>query len=375
MVEKKYEYVTRSLTWEGKRYKVRGKTEQEAADKLAELKAGLKRGEIAVGAESTVDRWFREWFDLYKRPAGLTAKSLRNYEQKYRIYIQPKIGRMKLKDVKPVHLQRVLNESAGMSKSHLTMLRLTMTEMFSRARKDHLLVWDPSEDLILPDYTVSARRSITEEERAAIMEVAKTHRAGLWVLTMLYAGLRPGETVPLIWKDVDFKQNELHIYKAAESGTGAVKGPKTPSGVRDIPIHPELRQRLLAARGGPLEPVFTNTQGGRLNETNIRRMWGTFKKAVDIYMGAKVYRNQVIESVVAHDLTPYCLRHTFCTDLQRAGVPINVAKELMGHADITVTANIYTHKDQAVLHRNMKKLSKTSGTKGGTKNEAKVENR
>lgn len=63
---------------------------------------------------------------------------------------------------------------------------------------------------------------------------------------------------------------------------------------------------------------------------------------------------------VADDLTPYCLRHTFCTDLQRAGVPINVAKELMGHADIQTTANIYTHRDQGTLHGNMALLDGTS---------------
>lgn len=48
-------------------------------------------------------------------------------------------------------------------------------------------------------------------------------------------------------------------------------------------------------------------------------------------------------SVVASDFVPYCLRHTFCTDLQKKGMPINVAKYLMGHSDISVTANIYTH--------------------------------
>ena len=44
----------------------------------------------------------------------------------------------------------------------------------------------------------------------------------------------------------------------------------------------------------------------------------------------------------ASDLVPYCLRHTYCTDLQDAGVPINVAKYLMGHEDISTTGNIYT---------------------------------
>jgi integrase len=44
----------------------------------------------------------------------------------------------------------------------------------------------------------------------------------------------------------------------------------------------------------------------------------------------------------AADLRPYCLRHTYGTDLQDADVPINVAKYLMGHEDIATTGNIYT---------------------------------
>ena len=362
----KYNYIRRSITWEGKRYEVYGKTEREAADKLAALKASLKRGERTVGANSTVDRWYREWFELYKKPAGLTPKSLGMYEEKYRLYIQPRIGKMKLKDVKDVHLQRILNEEAGKSRSHVNKIRLVMKELFSRARKSHLIIWDPSEDLVLPVTTQGSHRSITEEERAAILEVAKTHRAGLWVLTMLYAGLRPGETMPLIWKDIDFKANEIRIYKAAESGTGSVKDPKTEAGFRDIPIHTDLLWRLKEARGSPLEPVFVNMRGAALDHKAMRRMWDSFKRELDIHMGAKLYRNKIVESVVAEDLTPYCLRHTFCTDLQRAGVPINVAKELMGHSDISITAGIYTHRDQAVLHRNMAKLS--SAGKGAVKN-------
>ena len=77
---------------------------------------------------------------------------------------------------------------------------------------------------------------------------------------------------------------------------------------------------------------------------------------MDLRMGAEVENGKIVRHAIAPDLTPYCLRHTFCTDLQRAGVPINVAKELMGHASIAVTANIYTHRDQGVLHSNMARL-------------------
>ena len=90
-----------------------------------------------------------------------------------------------------------------------------------------------------------------------------------------------------------------------------------------------------------------------------------FKRDLDIQMGAKLERNKIIKSVVAPDLTPYCLRHTYCTDLQRAGVPINIAKELMGHADIQTTANIYTHKDNDTLHRWVAVMDGTGGKDGG----------
>ncbi len=47
--------------------------------------------------------------------------------------------------------------------------------------------------------------------------------------------------------------------------------------------------------------------------------------------------------VVAPDLVPYCLRHTYCTDLQAKGIPLKTASYLMGHSSIKVTADIYTH--------------------------------
>lgn len=54
--------------------------------------------------------------------------------------------------------------------------------------------------------------------------------------------------------------------------------------------------------------------------------------------------------LVADDLVPYDLRHTFCIDLQDAGVSINVAKELMGHSSIELTARIYTHYTEKSLN-------------------------
>lgn len=354
------EYIRKTARFNGKRYEATGKTELEAMTKLAEKLAAAKRGEEVVGGSMTVNAWYKQWKELYKEPKGLTAKSMGMYDEKFNKYIKPKIGSMKLRDVKDVHLQRILNGQAGKSASHVKKLRMVMQEMFKRARQSRLIVYDPAELLELPATTERKRRSITEAERAAILAVAETHRAGLWILTLLYTGMRPGETVALNWADVDFENNEIHVHAAKESGSTTIKGPKTAAGVRDIPIHANLLPKLLAAKGKAFAPIFQTKAGIRHNENSLRRMWTGFLRQLDIYMGAEMYRNQIVLSVVADDLTPYCLRHTFCTDLQKAGVPLNVAKELMGHADIQTTANIYTHKDNVTLHSGISLLDGTS---------------
>ena len=356
----------KTARYNGKKYSARGKTELEALQKLAEKLAAAKRGEEIINAGMTVDAWFKEWKATYKDPKGLTSKSLGMYEEKYRIYIKPAIGYMKLRDVRDIHLQQILNGQAGKSVSHVKKVRIVLQELFRRARQSRLIPYDPAELLELPQAKENHRRSITDEERKAILAVAETHRSGLWILTLLYTGMRPNETAALIWNDVDFDNNEIHVHAAKESGSNVIKGPKTAAGVRDIPIHSALLPRLLKAKGAPLSPVFPTGAGNFQNENSLRRLWTGFKRDLDIYMGAETKRNKIIKHAVADDLVPYCLRHTFCSDLQKAGVPINVAKELMGPADIQTTANIYTHKDNETLHKSIALLD-GSGAKSGAK--------
>lgn len=353
--QKKYEYIRKTATINGKRVEAYGKTEREATLKLAEKIETIRRGEELVSGSMTVNAWFEEWMKTYKEPKGLTAKSLGMYREKYRLHIRPRIGNMKLKDVSAVHLQRILNGQKGASESHVKKIRMVLRELFRRARQSRLILYDPSETLELPAVKSGQRRSVTDEERAAILKVARTHKRGLWILTLLYTGMRPGESAALTWDDMDFTRREIHIRGARESGTRLVKTPKTPSGVRDIPIHAQLLPLLQSASDQKHQSnlVFPGYAGKLADDRTLRRWWLSFRRAVDLELGAETYRNQITKSALSPGLTLYCLRHTFATDLQRAGVPINIAKELMGHSSISVTANVYTHRDNAVLHSNM----------------------
>lgn len=354
-------YIIKTKRYNGKQYKAYGTTEAEALEKLGEMIASAKRGEELINGSMTVNAWYKQWFETYKKPKNSTAKSLGMYDEKYDKYIKPAIGRMKLRDVRDVHLQKILNSQAGMSESHVKKVRSVLQQMFRRARQSRLIVYDPAELLELPAYSKNTRRSITEAERSAILAVAQTHRSGLWIQTLLYTGMRPGETAALTWADIDFSNNEIHVRAAKESGThNNIKAPKTEAGVRIIPIHAKLLPLLQAAPRHKSGYVFVTGAGNPQNENSLRRLWTGFKRDLDIAMGAKLERNKIVESKVAPDLVPYCLRHTFCTDLQDAGVPLNVAKELMGHSDIQTTANIYTHRSKSSIHRGMQLLDGTA---------------
>ena len=75
-----------------------------------------------------------------------------------------------------------------------------------------------------------------------------------------------------------------------------------------------------------------------------------------------MYRNQLIPPYpLADDFVPYDLRHTYCTDLQKKGIDIRTAQYLMGHSDISLTANIYTHADNSTILETAKLINIAEG--------------
>ena len=340
--------------YEGKKYTGCGKNQREAMKSLQKKVADAKSGNTVLNKNTTVRAWAETWLDTYKKEADITAKSYANIKGKINNAVVKQIGAMRLKDVKDAHLQKIMNDQAGMSLSHVTKLRQYMKEMFRKAVKSHLIAYNPADDLELPKAADKKRRALTPAEREAVLKTAEIHEGGLWVKTMLYCGLRPGETIALQWRDVDLTAKTIRIHQALESGSrGTIKGPKSDAGYRTVPIPDHLVADFKAAEGEPLDWIFTQrlpeNRGKRHTESSLRCLWRSFARAMDISLGAEVYRNEIVESKLSRDLVPYVMRHTYGTDLQAAGVPINIAKYLMGHADIATTANIYTHENDDMI--------------------------
>jgi len=240
----------------------------------------------------------------------------------------------------------------GCSKTYIKKVANTLHQMFERAKSNKLILENPAIDLELPEAEDGTHRAITDFERDITIKVAEYHRGGLWVLTLLYCGLRPSEAARLDGRHLDFECRRIIVEGAVKKKGNRLGKAKTESGNRIIPMPSVLEQKYKDLKRGPFEPVFQNEKGGRLSKTNMRILWNNFKREMNIIAGCEVYRNQVLPPYrIAADLVPYCYRHTFCTDLEAAGVSINEASRLMGHKDIKITSRIYTHYSQESFDR------------------------
>lgn len=328
--------VRKSFTFEGKRYFVRGKTETDAIIKMTNKIRDLEEGKVMLCGNMTVKDWYTEYLKTYRvRGKDITQK---NYMYKMNRHVIGAIGDLPLKSVKPLHCQRVLNQLEGYSTDLINKVSQGMFALFRKAVVNKLIIENPCEELEKPSGTKKKRRSITKLERNCILQVADTDQRFLLYLFMLFCGCRPSEAASIRGMDIDRDKRLMKIIAT-----------KTGNKERLVPI-PDYLYNRIPSDLNPFTPIITNTVGKKLDESGRQHLWNTFKRQLNIAAGCNMYRNKLVPPYpIADDLVPYCLRHTFCTDLQKAGVDIRVAQYLMGHASITMTANIYTHIDEEAI--------------------------
>lgn len=330
-MSKSYKY-TLDFRYEGTRYKVRADTKEELYQKKAEKLIELREQSRILTPSTTVDKWANTAYDTYK----MHVKGLPEMKLRYNKYIHPAIGRIPISKVTSVQCQNILNGCSGMSYSHLDKLRQELKFIFVSALDNELIRKNPAARLKLPEYIKGSRRSITENEREHLYAVYEQYPPFLLFIIMLECGCRPSEAAGLLGRDINHEERLLHI-----------RGTKTVNSDRYVPIPLRLYTKIKKTK--PFEPISPNNAGKPHTEESYKKLRNRLKRELNISMGCKTYRNALIPPYpLAEDFEPYCLRHTYCTDLCRAGVDVRTAQRLMGHANISITANIYTHvsKDQ-----------------------------
>nr|DAJ45395.1 MAG TPA: Integrase [Caudoviricetes sp.] len=353
---KKYK-INRKFRFEGKDYWIHADTEKEFIEKKIRKQIELEDGRKKIDKNMLFKDWIDEWFVTYVEPT-VSVDTAYSYRNVLKNHVLPVLGTMRLSDIRPLHVQNMLNNMTARSKKMLKRVKQLTDNALEDARRNRLLIENPAKDVVVPKGNESTRRSITDYEREHILNVCQHHRAGTFIYLMLYAGLRTGEVCCLKWKDVHFDESYIQVESTLKR-IGKVEGvTKTEAGVRKVPLSKPLRDWLYPLRKSAFDYVVTKTNGKRMDFSAVQSMWRSFKHDLNIDMGCETYNDKVLPPYrVASDLVMYCFRHTFCTDLQDAGVPLNVAKELMGHADVSVTAKIYTHGTKRSLDAALNRMN------------------
>lgn len=344
MAKKKTSEKAEKLTFrhEGKVYSVYGYTEEERISKKALKIESLKSGEIIVESSMTVEAWAEQFLEVYKSNS-MKDYVFDNYKWTLKHYVLETLGKYKLRDVKPIMCQRVLNQLDGKSTSLIHKTHIQMREMFEKAVDNKLISSNPASGVILPQGTKNSRRSLTASEEAAFLTAAKKHQHGLLFMFMYGCGCRPSEAAEIRGRDIIEKDGKLILH---------IRGTKTKASDRYVPIPPAVAE-MIPDKLEPFLPVVRTKEGNKISPRRQRGAWQHMEYLMNIELGCKTYRNQLVPPYpLADDLCSYCLRHTYCTNLQRRGVDIRQAQYLMGHSSIRMTADIYTHTGQEDVLKN-----------------------
>lgn len=337
MSNTKYTYITKTFTDSfGVRHYVRGKTLEEAIIKREELKRKLAAGEAARNSTMLFKAWADIALATYK--PNVSPKYMTQIRNRLDKHILPFIGQMPIGRIEPIECQKIINSVSGMSHSMITKLSQELRFYFDTARKNNMIPKNPAEDLIRPTGYSNKRRSLNPKERAAFLKIAPDHPRFILFELMLYCGCRPAEAADVKYEDVIKIEGVPFLH---------IRGTKTANSDRLVPLPKELQSRLCKrSRKGLCATTMAHTHH---NESSYKRLVARLKREMNIALGATLYRNKIVEEVLSEDFVPYLFRHTYCTDLKKMGVDVRIAKDLMGHADIRTTANIYDHADGDTL--------------------------
>jgi site-specific recombinase XerD len=261
-------------------------------------------------------------------------------------------------------LIKLQDDGKGYSSVHS--IRGVVRPAFQMAVEDEILNKNPF-DFQLAGVVVNdsvTREAITRKQERAFLEFVKNDKhfcryyEGIYIL--FKTGLRISEFVGLTISDIDFKEHKIkvdHQLQRKRNMEYTIETPKTESGVRYVPMTDDVEKcfkKIISNRKKPdVEPMIDGYTGFLYLDKNEKPMvalhWEKYFQHIrEKYNG--IYKVQM------PNVTPHVCRHTFCSNMAKSGMNPKTLQYIMGHSDISVTLNTYTHLQFDDAQSEMKKV-------------------
>ena len=350
MARTNYRYRS-TFTFKGKRYQIYGNSKEEMCEK--EMK---KRQALLEGEQRLRNPMLNEYYEHFTavRRNEINESTIRSQSIQYRLIANTimendrPFGEMHIKDITRKHIETVRQMllAEGKTPQHLNNCFSHLNHVFNTAVLDDTIVKNPCKALKQLKRTEkpigeTKHRALSVEETAKFFECAK-ERNSVYIndfILLLHTGLRVGELSALYLTDIDTVNGFIHVRRTitrGESGNYFVgENTKTQNGLRDIPLTSDMLEtikqqehinRLLFGLNWS-GLLFKSHQGDVLREYQLNR---ELKRICD---------KAGIEYFTCH-----AFRNTFATRfIEQRPQDYKILSEILGHKDISITLNLYTH--------------------------------
>ena len=329
------------------------KREPSLREKEKQIQADLFDHIVTHGGNYTVLELTEKYVSL---KTGVSHNTRAGYKTVINILKKESFGKLRidkvrLSDAKAwlIKLQQV--DGRGYSSIHS--IRGVLRPAFQLAVDDDLIRKNPFgfelASVIVNDSVT--REAITRKQERDLLKFIKEdkHFCRYYdaIFILFNTGLRISEFCGLTISDLEFDQKRIkvdHQLQRTSQMQYVIQAPKTESGIRYVPMSEEVVacfRRILANRVAPkVEPMVDGHAGFLFLDKNDRPMvalhWEKYLQHI-VEKYNKIYRIQMPK------VTPHVCRHTFCSNMAKSGMNPKTLQYIMGHSDISVTLNVYTH--------------------------------
>lgn len=300
--------------------------------KMAEMYAGTYTEPSKLTLEAFSRQWLTDYAELNMRPS-----THQYYEHLLRLHAWPHIGAVKMSELRPSHIQRVLAvaQRGGKSPKTVKHIHATMRRVLAQAVKWGLLQRNPASLVDTPRVPRKEIQVWSAEQAQTFLDAVQAHWLHPFFHLALATGMRRGELIGLQWRDVDWTAGTVSVRRSAVANRGktVLQEPKTAAGTRTITVGEralavlrEHRTAMHRQHGLGILQVFPSEIGTLLPTTTPRRVM------------ARHIKTTGLPHIPLHGL-----RHTHATLLLVAGIHPKVVSERLGHSSVQITLDTYSH--------------------------------
>lgn len=358
---------------------VYGTSFKEATDAANELKQRLRQG-LNPDLRSSTFYDFAEKYKRKKTAQGVGASWLRTI-QNCIDKLEP-LHKIPIEKITATDVQDILDSLAIWQNGRAPLARKTIANVHAAASAifeiaiPDAVQYNPASKCYIPKGAGKRNREIVPSYQVAWLNETP-HRAQRAAMIACYGGLRRGEIAALTWADVNLSEeptirvNKSYDYSVSPA---VLKSTKTEAGDRLVSIPLLLSDYLKQEKACDATALYImRAENGKpLTESAWKRLWQSYMNVLNEKYGhpgeSRFANNKKVQAengiqprgalpMVIRKFGLHDLRHTFCSMLYMAGVPILVAKEQMGHSKITTTLEIYTHFDKQFKKYSMQKFN------------------